>query len=450
MPEWRFLVTRHFGTANQRRLTCESIKRQVEQRGLSKVLPLVKYELGRCGEYYLGVAVDSNAIVDGIDAEEVARQVLVQSGIHGAGNREVSPLCEAERVRGLLRGNLQCASFTIPFQYEESGDWDAQPSDLHLAELDISVGHREPDETEGEQYERLLQWCSAIGAGGLDRIRQACERLGINNEWGGAWSVLRRLVLLGHTEFDGGASLRWGVIPPTLVTFEDDVDSSYLAGQRTPAIVQRLRERLDLREYKQPNGPSRLVVQGPTGEMGYGFGRRLNEVGCVSRIISELIPSVDRWIKNLPIWDERDFGRFKTEKYDPQSDVFGQAQAVGVNPQPGLYRFTGEYSGRKIVTVAFLDDRDRRWICGDYYGLRFIARSRCGLCQSGYFTDSHQLIIPITDRWPMPYERSLVLASGLLPRKKWVNGQTFLVYECLSQEYAMKMHNLVGLKMECH
>ena len=47
---------------------------KVEQNGLSNVLPLVKYELGQQREYYLGMAVDTSAVVEGSDPEEAARQ----------------------------------------------------------------------------------------------------------------------------------------------------------------------------------------------------------------------------------------------------------------------------------------------------------------------------------------------------------------------------------------
>ena len=58
MPNWRFLVVPHFGGSKQRRATCVRIKEKVEQRGLADIMPLVKYEVGRSREYYLGLALD--------------------------------------------------------------------------------------------------------------------------------------------------------------------------------------------------------------------------------------------------------------------------------------------------------------------------------------------------------------------------------------------------------
>ena len=41
MPKWQFLIVKHFGGPLQRQQTCARIKQQVEQQGLSDILPLV-------------------------------------------------------------------------------------------------------------------------------------------------------------------------------------------------------------------------------------------------------------------------------------------------------------------------------------------------------------------------------------------------------------------------
>lgn len=450
MPDWRFLVVRHFGGPHQRQETCARIKQRVEEHGLSNVLPLVKYELSRQREYYLGVAVDANASVNGTCAEDVARNVLVEAGVGDAANRQRSWLVEAEQVRRFLPGTLGCESFTVPILYEAGGEGGSPPTDRLLSELDISeLQPIAPNTAETEHYSRVLYWLSAIGSGGLDRIRQVCQALGMENEWGGAWSVLRRLVLLGHLEFDGGAALRWSVIPPALVTSVEDSGQRILVGQRTPAIVQYLSDHLQLEEVPQRNGPPRLFIQGATSEIYYRSGRRVQDAGCVAQQLSTLLPALGNWILRLPTWDERDFGRFSTEEYDLRADEFRQVPTISGSPRAGLYRFTFEQSIRRVVTVAFFDDRDSRWICGDYYGLRFLARARCGLCRAIYYRDARQLVIPVTDRWPMPYERALVLARGALPQRLQTESGPFVfVYEGVPLEFAARMCKLLGLEME--
>lgn len=450
MHNWRFLVVRHYGGPSQRERACVQIKQQVESHGLSNVLPLVKYELGRQREFYLGLAVDTNALVDGNDTVEIARHVLFDAGIDDAANLQRSWLVEAAEVRKLLSGTVGCESFTVPMRYEATIHGESAPTDRLLSELDISdLRPSAPNIDETEQYSRLLYWCSAIGSGGLDRIRDACQVLGINNDWGGAWSVLRRLVLLGHLEFDGGDTFRWGVIPPTLVTSVEDSTQRILVGQRTPAIVKYLSDHLHVEESPQHNGPPRLLVRGETNELYFGPGRQVRDVGCVAERLRRLLPRVDDWVRCLPTWEERDFGRFSTEQYDPQADEFCQVPAISGSYRAGLYRFTYEQSFRRLVTLALFDDYDSRWICGDYYGLLFLVRRRSSLCRAIYYGDAHQLIIPATDRWPMPYERALVLARGSLPQRVPTESGTFaLIYEGIPPEFAAGMCELLGLDME--
>ena len=450
MTDWHFLVVRHFGGRHQRLQTCAQIKRQVEQHGLSNVLPLIKYESNRTHEYYLGLAYDPIASVNEKTAEDTARQVLVDAGISTAANRELSWAVEADEVKRFLSGTLGCDSFTIPILYESESGREALPIGQLLSEVNIGeLSSIAPTAEQTEQYSRLLYWCSAIGSGGLDRIRQVSQILGINNDWRGAWSILRRLILLGHLEFDGGDALRWSVIPPTLVTLAEGGDQRILVGQRTPAIVQYLSEGLSIEEVPQPNGPPRLLARNIASDVSYRPGYQARDVGCVSRQLADLLPDLDNWILRLPTWEERDFRRFSIEKYDPWVDELHQVSAILDTASAGLYRFTIEQTQRRVVTVAFFDDRAHRWICGDYYGLRFLARARHGLCRAVYHERARQLIIPASDHWPMPYERALVLARGSLPlRLQTESGKFVLTYEGIPPEFAAHMCKLLGLQME--
>jgi hypothetical protein len=107
MPKWQFLIVKHFGGPLQRQQTCARIKQQVEQHGLSDILPLVKYERGRQREYYLGIAIDGNSVTEGRDAAEFARHVLVDAGVSVARNPQLSFVVEADEVQRLLTGTLE-------------------------------------------------------------------------------------------------------------------------------------------------------------------------------------------------------------------------------------------------------------------------------------------------------------------------------------------------------
>jgi len=207
MPEWNFLVVRHFGGRRQRQELCARIKSEVEDENLSHLLPLVKYEPSRGLEYYLGLAYDASDW----DAEDEARHILVAAGIGAAANPQQSYTIAAHQVQTLLRGSLEFESFTVPIHYERVTASEMPSTAELLAQADDDDG--ETDNLEAEKYARLLYWCSAIGTGGLDRIKEACRLLGIDTEWGGAWSVLRRLALLGHLDISDGQSVRWGEQP---------------------------------------------------------------------------------------------------------------------------------------------------------------------------------------------------------------------------------------------
>jgi hypothetical protein len=446
MPNWHFLVMPHFGGLAQRRMICGKIKRNVEQHGLSNVIPLVKFETTRGHNYYLGVAFDANALVNGSKAEDVARHVLMSVGLVGKKDYVI----EAQQLQKLLSGTVGSESFTIPISFETSVEKEVPPLERLLSELDVSeIDSAVPDAAETKQYSYLLYWCSSIGSGSLDRIRQVCESLGMNSEWRGAWSALRRLVLLGHLEFDGGASFRWCATPPTLVTSLAFDRRKILVGQRTPGIMRNVRESVELEEYPQTNGPSLFILNGEVDEISYRPGHYIQNLGCVSQQLVGRLPTLDDWIMLLPTWDERDFGRFNTEEYQIATDDFRQVAAICGKPNPSLYRFTFEPQRRRVVTYAFFDDKAGRWVCGDYYGLRFIARTRPSFCKTAYLADSMQLVVLETDRWPMPYERALVLANGTLPQRLQTEaGEFVLVYGGITWEFASSMCNLLGVEME--
>lgn len=448
MPNWQFLVVRHFGGSQQRRLTCAAIKQRVEQRGLANFLPLVKYEVGRAGEYYLGVALDADT-TDNCDPAELARNLLHDAGVHTATNTQLSWVVTPEQVQGLLRGTLECASFTLPMAYEPMAPEATLDAQSLLAELDGEV--LQPHETDAEktsQYEKLLYWCSAVGAADLARLHNACHLLGFDESMGKAWSVLRRLVLSGHAEFDP-ASLRWSLLPATLVETAADSQRHFLVGQRSHGIVGALRAEYGAELVPQPDGPPVLYVgrdaQPASSEM---VGKRFILAGPVAERLAGLLPSLVDWTSRLPTWEEKDFGRFDVEVYNPDTATFEEHSLPGA-PTQGLYRFSCDVSGRRTVTVAFFDGNAGRWACGDFYGLRFVARVGSGMRHAIYRSEFKQLLIPAVDRWPMPYERALVLASGILPdRLQPESAPPLLVYEGITCSLAERLSTLLGVEVE--
>ena len=442
MPDWKFLLASHYAGAQQRRAVCEAIKEHVEQLGLSTVLPLVKFETGKSREYYLGIAFDQN-IPDAVDN---ACRVLAAARITKVFAEPQDP----EAIRSFLRGTLDCASFTIPLSYEKESDTEPVSSNQLLSLADI--GELQPFDIDmpiTDYLDKLLYWCSSTGAGDLGRIQNTCQLLGLSTEWGGAWSVIRRFVLLGHLEFDMRNTIRWGVVPSVLIRTATD-SGHFLSGQRSPSLVSALHENFRITENTQIGGPKQLVVEGINkgSDVTLESSRRLKNLDCVSARLSKILPTVEQWAKAMPAWSEKDFGRYQIEHYIPERDEFLLLESL-IKPQKGFYRFKLENNNRKSETLTYFDDEYGNWTCGDFYGLRFLARRNMGVCRAVYLDTKSELLIPVIDRWPMPYERALVLASGILPhRLKTESGLNILSYIGISRELAAQLCGLLGLEME--
>jgi len=440
-------VARHFGGSQQRRQLCADIKQCVERLGLSPYLPLVKYEIGRGHEYYLGIAVDGN----NEDAISSGRDILTQLGVASARNPDLCWVLGAEDTAGLLRGNLQCDSFTIPLVYEPDQEVPSASCAQILSGLDVD--DLEPVRSECPEsslMDRLLYWCSATGSGDLSRMHHTCQLLGIGTEWGGVWPVIRRLTLLGHLEFVSSNGIRWSCVSPALVTSAEDDSRSFLSGQRTPALLQMLKEGFDTVEHAQYRGPSQITINGMNHEA-IATSRqasRITTLGCVSRRMGELLPDFDSWVEKLPTWDERDFSRYQVERYLPHSDGFCAAAALS-QPDPGLYRFSLKDDQNRYPRLALYDGKAGRWIGEDHYGLRFIARNSARVCRVAYRNTTKELLMPLSDRWPMPFERALVLANGLLPdRLQNESGEQVLSYSGVPRELAETLCSLLRLDMD--
>ncbi len=447
MPKWKFLMARHTGGIQQRRQICTFIKKCIEGQALTHALPLVKYEVSRGHEYYLGIAVDVNVTIDGCSAEVCARAVLRGAGITGTVDRLVEP----EQVGGLLRGNIECESFTIPIVYEQEDDYEEPDTDQLFSMSDIAELYPlDVSFADSESYERLLQWCSATGTGNLKRMQATCVTLGVSTDWGGAWSVLRRLVLLGHVEFDMRNAVRWGVIPPVFVMPAEEGEPCFLAGQRTPGLIQAIKNQVDITEEIQPDGPPILRVHGIERDSNITVrsGYQVACVGCVSARLSDLLPRLSDWASMIPVWDEQDFSRYQIKRYESEINKFLNLSQLTYFKE-GLYQFVFEPSNRQqIVTVAFFDEQKNKFLCGDFYGLRFLTRQRVGVSRAFYVKSTKELLMPTADRWPMPYERALVLASGCLPRRLCTeSGATIISYTGITESLKERFSDLLGLEI---
>ena len=95
--------------------------------------------------------------------------------------------------------------------------------------------------------------------------------------------------------------------------------------------------------------------------------------------------------------------------------------------------------------TLYYDASSEQWLRGDWYGLRFLAQQQAGQAISAHYNSSlHQLAVPVDNRWPDLYERSLVLASGLLPR--YQDG--WLYYTHISVDHCELLAEKLNVQVE--
>lgn len=452
MPKWKYLVTGHFGTARQRQETAQRILHAVQNRGLSSFLPQVKYEAGRRGEYYIGLAGDIRYEHENT-VERWCREILAEAGITRALNEQISFWLEADQVATLLRGQMDYESFTEPIKYTTpSQSSEIHPDDLYSITSDSDLSLRNSSSSDSFDFDKLLWWSSANVSGSIGRFKHVCELLGINIEWGGAWSLIRKFTLLGHFEFEKTQTIKWSVSKPVIVKLAASEQSStyFLAGQRSPNLIEALRWKYVVTEETQPESPTRILIQNihENEDLDVNKEFKIINTGCVSKELSVLLPTLNEWIEKLPIWDEKEFDKYIIDMYDVNSDSFTRIDYMQ-EPANGLYRFEVDINGRKIITTTYYLDDIKKWICGDFYGLRYIARSRNKPCHVYYNQDKSEMLVPKCDRWPLPYERAIMLASGRCPNQYlWENELPVLGYTEVDEDIVDSLCQKLELNKE--
>ena len=275
------------------------------------------------------------------------------------------------------------------------------------------------DSAMSERFAKLLYWLSSYGDGTRQTFTQACQTLDTEEEGrGGVGSVIRRLRLLGHLELSDDGS-KWSAAPTAFVRFPDGSGKGFLAGARTQALL------LDAGTHNVTNQPNRMGP--PRVEMAWDDARNssqnIADAGAVSTELAQLLPSVHAWKATLsarnPVVSDYDAEVWDGIKFVPCVIYEGDGRSSG------MYNLTRTVHNREFSMTLFFDKPSRRWLSGDWYGLRFLALQTTGYqIKAIHVSDTNDLLIPDDQRLPMLYERALVLASGLLPdrapNRKWL------------------------------
>lgn len=298
------------------------------------------------------------------------------------------------------------------------------------------------------RYDRLLVWISAMGSGSLTQLRGACVALGLSAPQDGTGRILRRLRLLGHLETSPDGK-RWSVAPSALVQSGIDQDKMFLAGARDRALIETLRMYGEVEETPigQGDAPSHVAVRlGDPRMVEVIDALRPLAAGRAGERIAAVLPNLDGWATTLQCVAAVMPERYDLRRYDGTAFV-----DVPLATDDGLYAFhEPSVPGLEPGDPKFTLYHDRlagSWLRGDWYGLRYLAecRRRGSTGMPAYYdATAGQLAVLLDHRWPELFERTVVLASGQLPR---VNGP-WLVYDGVSRTLVDRLSGRLNLEID--
>lgn len=291
---------------------------------------------------------------------------------------------------------------------------------FNLSELETYTEQQPTNETI-LALNHLLYWLSATGAGGWQLFRRVCNLLTAETVGLDARHIFRRLRLLGHVEYADTNGTKWSVCPPALVQSSDST-RYFLAGQRTPNLLNALNELTTVEEQRQPTGQAPDLMQlhfnssDEARQLIKDKGVRaitpIHWAGPASIQLANILPDLAGYQASLPSVSGFVPGNFKLEQWQGQGYV-----EIHTHQQTGLYQLTPrEQNNRLSPQSLFFDAATGQWRDGPWYDLRYLAQQAAGVpCRVQYHPGQQRLAIPANYRWPDLYERALVLASGFLP-----------------------------------
>ena len=407
----------------------DRIRRVVQMQMQTQMIPAVKFEKKLRGEFYVFLAVE--------DTQETrlpdeVLNVLQHAGLRG---RPVWPI-EPTSIKSMT-GSAELETHSLN-ALTYTSLWFSDPGDPFDLSVTSSDKRDTSDPSLGERYDQLLHWLSANAGGTWRTFVRVCDVLQLTEDIsGGARSIFRRLILLGYIESSSDGQ-KWSICPTTLVQCATDPEVCFLTGQQTSKLIKQLKAHWEVKITPQPGyqGPSRVKVHGVFPKISID-GFRLEHAGIASVRLAQLLPNLEVWKDTLTTID-----RFSTANYNnieiwngsrfTLCDTFYERDGQYVG-ESGMYRLTRGETSDTYQIVLYFDQSNQRWLRGDWYGLRFLAYNAAELdFEVQYDSSANDIWIPVDERWPMLYERALVLASGILPHR--AENTKWLRYSGISNE----------------
>lgn len=429
MSELKYLIYR---TIVNRRTMMDNIRHQVLRDGLGMEIPLVRFERGSGrGEYYLGIAVsidDPAQLMPSAKVLEMLNNVGLKTYLR---NEKGNAFWDSKAIT-FLQGNFDWESFNHPIAFERN-ETDTDDADCFESTDQITITEQQANHDDEESIDKLLWWCSAKGEGSYQGFKEVFELLqSVIGIHGTPRQVMRTLILLGHIEITSEGR-KWGITPTAVV--KPTIGDAYIAGKLTLALLKRVSEKMEISKTSSNGGPSRLV---PIETSDADLPILVNPAGK----LADVLPFFKDWQNTLDLDPDIEPHRYSFKIYNGTDFVVPSERGL----KPGLYealRLEGHYP---VPTTALYDGSN--WTRGGFYDLRWLAIKNSGKPMNVRINKEGALGVPLFARWPLLYERPLVLASGKLPKNVNVNGIDALVYESVGVDIARVLAEKLDVKIE--
>ena len=403
----------------------DRIRLITQGQGMTRTIPAVKFEKKPDKLFFVFLAVEG---ADKLQLPDNVRTVLQYAGFKQPYFFPLEP-AEIESMTG--SAELETYSLkTIPYVSSWSNDV-SDPFDLSGV---LPNPENRGEAAFGERYDHLLYWLSTNGEGTWQTFAKVCNVLQLAVDVKETKSIFRRLRLLGYIESSEDGQ-KWSICPTALVQGAADPNICFLTGQQTPKLIMELGEQYSVKNLPQSGyqGPSCVKVHGRFSEEISINGFQLTCAGPAAVQLAHLLPDLEGWKNILPPIKIALF-RYNIERWNGtqfrQCSTFRESGGRYIG-KSGMYRLTRKEETNPYQLVLYFDELNQRWLRGDWYGLRFLADNTDRQdFKVGYDTGTNAILIRNGERWPLLYERALVLASGMLPTRS--EDREWLIYSGVS------------------
>lgn len=391
----------------------------------------------RRDEFYLFLGILS--VQKGEVPSEIASLLtLLESSLRGQHIVDVY----FQEIKTMVSDEIDISNYTRTIQYRPPQP--SAPENPFGAETVVNTSDHRSDES----YNQLLYWLSVIGGGSWELFSAICQTL-LPRGSSPPRQIFRRLRLLGHVEYENRAK-HWVICPPCLVQVGDlPHPVYYLAGQRTPQMIEQLRQQVNwVSCLFHPGGqaPDCVRLTFETEQLAQTVASttpNLRFAGDAAQKLANILPSLAEWQKELEAFPA---SYIVPGLYHFQQWLTDSFQPVTFRGETGFYQLTRNDDEHNPSQFNLFYDADQQcWYRGDWYDLRYLAQHYLEQVTPVHYNQQiHECAIELNSRWPHLYERSLVLASGQLPRVH--NGWLYFVH--ISPELAQTLANKLGTSLE--